>query len=56
MEDALKEIFGPMFEAMLQGEMEDHLGYKANHHGHKKTEKVIRNINQMQMNIKSVQR
>jgi len=38
MEDALKEIFGPMFEAMLQGEMEDHLGYKANHHGHKKTE------------------
>lgn len=27
MQDALKDIFGPMFEAMLQGEMKDHLGY-----------------------------
>lgn len=27
MQDALKEIFGPMFEAMLNGEMEHHLGY-----------------------------
>ncbi len=27
MQDALKEIFGPMFEAMLQGEMDSHLGY-----------------------------
>ncbi len=25
MQDALKDIFGPMFEAMLQGEMEAHL-------------------------------
>ena len=30
MQDALREIFGPMFEAMLQGEMEGHLGYKSN--------------------------
>lgn len=27
MQDALKDIFGPMFEAMLQGEMSSHLGY-----------------------------
>ena len=25
MQDALKDIFGPMFEAMLQGEMDSHL-------------------------------
>ena len=37
MQDALKDIFGPMFEAMLQGEMEDHLGYEANDHGFKET-------------------
>ena len=27
MQDALKDIFGSMFEAMLQGEMNNHLGY-----------------------------
>ena len=27
MQDALKDIFGPMFEAMLQGEMDCLLGY-----------------------------
>lgn len=27
MQDALRDIFGPMFESMLQGEMENHLGY-----------------------------
>ena len=37
MQDALKDIFGPMFEAMLQGEMDDHLGYEANDHGFKDT-------------------
>ena len=25
MQDALRDIFGPMFEAMLQGEMDSHL-------------------------------
>lgn len=30
MQDALKDIFGPMFEAMLQGEMKAHLGYEPN--------------------------
>ena len=35
MQDALKDIFGPMFEAMLQGEMNNHLGYKSNDHGAK---------------------
>ena len=30
MQDALRDIFGPMFEAMLQGEMDSHLGYESN--------------------------
>ena len=38
MQDALKDIFGPMFEAMLQGEMDAHLGYESNDHGAKKTD------------------
>ena len=29
-QNALKDIFGPMFEAMLQGEMNAHLGYNNN--------------------------
>ncbi|MDE6434604.1 MAG: IS256 family transposase [Lachnospiraceae bacterium] len=37
MQDAIKDIFGPMFEAMLQGEMDSHLGYGANDHGYKET-------------------
>ena len=37
MQDAIKDIFGPMFEAMLQGEMDSHLGYEANDHGYKET-------------------
>ena len=37
MQDAIKEIFGPMFEAMLQGEMDSHLGYESNDHGYKPT-------------------
>jgi transposase-like protein len=37
MQDALKDIFGPMFEAMLHGEMDSHLGYDANDHGYKET-------------------
>ena len=35
MQDALKDIFGPMFEAMLQGEMNSHLGYSSNERGDK---------------------
>lgn len=38
MEDALKDIFGPMFEAMLQGEMNNHLGYSSNDKSDKPTE------------------
>lgn len=38
MQDALKDIFGPMFEAMLQGEMDDHLRYESNDRGAKDTE------------------
>ena len=37
MQDALRDIFGPMFEAMLQGEMDGHLGYPSNDHGYKET-------------------
>ena len=36
-QNALKDIFGPMLEAMLQGEMDNHLGYEANDHGSKRT-------------------
>lgn len=38
MQAALKDIFGPMFESMLQGEMDSHLGYESNDHGYKNTE------------------
>ena len=37
MQAAIKDIFGPMFESMLQGEMDAHLGYEANDHGYKAT-------------------
>lgn len=38
MQEAIKDIFGPMFEAMLQGEMDSHLGYGPNDHGPKSTQ------------------
>lgn len=38
MQEAIKEIFGPMFESMLKGEMEHHLGYESNDKGAKSTE------------------
>ena len=37
MQNALKDIFGPMFEAMLNGEMDNHLGYESNDKGAKAT-------------------
>jgi len=37
-QEALKDIFGPMFEAMLQGEMNSHLGYGNNDKNPKETE------------------
>lgn len=30
MQDALKKIFAPLFEAALKGELENHLGYPKN--------------------------
>lgn len=39
MQDALKDIFGPLFEQMLQGEMTHHLGYDI----HSKQEKETNN-------------
>ncbi len=38
MNDTLKDIFGPLFEAMLKGEMDHHLGYDSNDKGTKKNE------------------
>ena len=38
MQDAIRDIFGPMFESMLQGEMDNHLGYEPNDHGYKATD------------------
>ncbi len=37
-QDVFRDIFGPIFEAMLQGEMEGHLGYASNDHGSKGTD------------------
>ena len=37
MQDALKDVFGPMFEAMLQGEMNSHLGYEKKKKNEKQT-------------------
>lgn len=37
MNDALKDLFGPLFESMLQGEMNNHLGYDFNNKGPKET-------------------
>ncbi len=37
MQEALKDIFGPMFETMLQGELRAHLGYESNERGEKTT-------------------
>src|SRR5699024_9511753 len=38
MQNALKDIFGPMFESMLKGEMNHHLGYESNDKTEKETE------------------
>ena len=35
MQIALKDVFGPIFEAMLQGEIDNHLGYSSNDHSKK---------------------
>ena len=37
MQDAIKDISGPMFEAMLQGEMDAHLGHGTDDHSRKDT-------------------
>ena len=36
-QEAMKDIFGPIFEAMLQGEMNAHLGYSSNNHDCRET-------------------
>ena len=37
MQDALRDIFGPMFESMFQGEMDSRLGDESNDRGYKDT-------------------
>ena len=37
MNDALKDLFGPLLESMLQGEMNNHLSYDSNNKGPKET-------------------
>lgn len=37
-QDAIKSIFGPIFESMLKGELNAHLGYDSNDHQPKSTE------------------
>lgn len=37
-QDAIKSIFGPIFESMLKGELNAHLGYDSNDHQPKNTE------------------
>lgn len=37
MNEALKDLFGPLFESMLQGETNHHLGYESNDKCPKKT-------------------
>ncbi|MDQ0556548.1 transposase-like protein [Paeniclostridium ghonii] len=44
-QDALKDIFGPMFEAMLQGEMANHLGYENNNRRNGYSKKTVRTTN-----------
>lgn len=51
MQEAIKDIFGPIFEAMLKGEMDSHLGYESNDHGYKDTENRRNGYNQK--NIKT---
>ena len=38
MQEALKEIFGPMFEGLLKGELNHHLGYESNSKEEKTTD------------------
>ena len=38
MQDAIKDVFGPMFEAILNGEMENYLGYESNAKTEKSTD------------------
>ena len=38
MQDALKDIFGPMFEGLLKGELKHHLGYESNSKEEKTTD------------------
>jgi transposase-like protein len=37
MQNALKDIFGPLFEQLLKGELNHHLGYESNSKAKKDT-------------------
>ena len=38
MQEAIKDVFGPVLETMLQGEMDNQLGYTSNDHGSQDTD------------------
>lgn len=38
MQEALRDIFGPLFETMLEAELDDHLGYQSNERGPKQSD------------------
>ena len=49
-QEALKDVFSPIFEAMLQGEMNEHLGYENNDKNEKQTDNrrngyITKNVN-----------
>ncbi len=50
MQDPIKDMFPPMFDAILQGELDSHLGYDANDHGYKDIR--IQQIGEMVIPIK----
>ena len=50
MQDALKDVFGPMFEAMLNGEMTGYLGYESNEKREKMTENRRNGYNNQNLN------
>ena len=50
MNDALKDLFGPMFEAMLKGELNHHLGYESNDKSQKKDDNRRNGYGKKQIN------
>ncbi|MET3202661.1 UNVERIFIED_ORG: transposase-like protein [Bacillus proteolyticus] len=52
-QEALKDIFGPMFEAMLQGKMNHHLGYDSNSKERKEHKKRLNGYGKKKVKTRS---